>query len=126
LPLRKPIKVGPLDGHGETAEADTTCIGGKEANMHRNKRNSKKIGGMGKQIVHSLVERGGEIRSHHIANISGTTLLPLVVMHVSRTSRLMTDTAGGHMGVGKEFARHETVDHGNGEYARDKFDFQLQ
>jgi hypothetical protein len=30
----------------------------------------------------------------------------------------MTDTAGGYMGVGKEFARHEMVDHGIGEYVR--------
>jgi hypothetical protein len=31
----------------------------------------------------------------------------------------MTDTAGGYMGVGKEFVRHEMVDHSDGEYARD-------
>jgi transposase-like protein len=82
-----PIKVGPLGGHGKNVEADTTYIGGKEANKHRNKRDSKKIGGMGKQIVHSLVERDGEARSHHIANVSGKTLRPLVVMHVSRNRR---------------------------------------
>jgi hypothetical protein len=41
---------------------------------------------MGKQIVHSLVERGGEARSHHIANIS-KALRPLVVTHVSRKSK---------------------------------------
>jgi transposase-like protein len=113
-----PIKVSPLGGHGKVVEADTTYIGGKEANKHRHKRDSKKIGGMGKQIVHSLVERNGEARSHHIANISGKTLRPLVVTHVSRKSTLMTDTAGGYMGVGKEFARHEMVDHGDGEYVR--------
>ncbi len=30
----------------------------------------------------------------------------------------MTDTAGGYMGVGKEFERHAMVDHGIGEYVR--------
>jgi hypothetical protein len=30
----------------------------------------------------------------------------------------MTDTAGGYMGVGKEFVRHEMVDHSDGEYVR--------
>jgi hypothetical protein len=30
----------------------------------------------------------------------------------------MTDTVGGYMGVGKEFVRHEMVDHGDGEYVR--------
>jgi hypothetical protein len=33
-------------------------------------------GGMGKQIVHTLVEREGKARSHHVANISGKTLRP--------------------------------------------------
>jgi transposase-like protein len=113
------IKVsGPLGGEGKVVEADTTYIGGREKNKHVGKRNSKKIGGMGKQIVHTLVERDGRARSEHIANISGKTLRPILVKQVSRKSTLMTDTAGGYMGVGKEFARHEMVDHGKDEYVR--------
>jgi transposase-like protein len=111
-------KDGPLGGPGKIVEADTTYIGGKEANKHLNKRDSKKIGGMGKQIVHTLVERKGKARSNHVANISGKTLRPIVVSQVSRKSTLMTDTAGGYMGLGKEFARHEMVDHGASEYVR--------
>jgi transposase-like protein len=109
---------GPLGGSGKIVEADTTYIGGKEKNKHASKRDSKKIGGMGKQIVHTLVERDGTARSHHIANISGKTLRPILTANVSHKSTLMTDTAGGYMGVGKEFARHEMVDHGIGEYVR--------
>jgi ISXO2-like transposase domain len=109
---------GPLGGPGKIVEADTTFIGGKESNKHRSKRDSKKIGGLGKQIVHTLVERKGKARSNHIANISGKTLRPIVVEQVSRKSSLMTDTAGGYMAVGKEFERHEMVDHGAGEYVR--------
>jgi hypothetical protein len=90
-----------MGGPGKVIEADTTYVGGKEANKHRNKRNSKNIGGAGKQIVHTLVERDGSARSHHIANISGATLRPILVAQVSRKSTLMTDTAGGYMGVGK-------------------------
>ena len=33
-------------------------------------------------------------------------------------STLMTDTAGGYARLGKEFARHEMVDHGASEYVR--------
>lgn len=109
---------GPLGGEGKIVEADTTYVGGKEKNKHRNKRNSKNIGGAGKQIVHTLVERGGRARSNHIANVSGKTLRPLVMKQVDRASTLMTDTAGGYMAMGKEFARHEMVDHGIGEYVR--------
>lgn len=108
----------PLGGEGKIVEADTTYVGGKEKNKHRNKRDGKNIGGMGKQIVHTLVERGGYARSNHIANVSGKTLRPVVMKQVDRRSRLMTDTAGGYMAMGKEFAGHEMVDHGIGEYVR--------
>jgi transposase-like protein len=109
---------GALGGPGKIVEADTTYIGGKESNKHRSKRDSKKIGGMGKQIVHTLVERKGKARSHHVANVSGKTLRPILTSQVSRKSTLMTDTAGGYHRVGKEFARHEMVDHGIEEYVR--------
>jgi transposase-like protein len=109
---------GPMGGPGKIVEADTTYIGGKESNKHRSKRNSRNIGGKGKQIVHTLVERDGTARSHHVASIGGDELRPILTANVSRKSSLMTDTAGGYMGVGKEFARHEMVDHGIGEYVR--------
>jgi hypothetical protein len=111
-------KAGPMGGEGKFVEADTTYIGGKEKNKHANKRDGKKIGGTGKQIVHTLVERGGRARSHHIANVSGKTLRPILFTNVDRKSALMTDTAGGYMEAGREFARHEMVDHGAGEYVR--------
>jgi len=111
-------KAPPLGGEGKIVEADTTYIGGKEKNKHRNKRTKGNIGGKGKMIAHTLVERGGRARSDHIANVSGKTLRPVVMKQVSRKSSFMTDTAGGYMEMGKEFARHEMVDHGAGEYVR--------
>lgn len=113
-----PSEPGPLGGEGKVVEADTTFIGGKESNKKLGKRNPKNIGGMGKQIVHTLVERNGRARSHHIANITGKTLAPILFTTVHRTSTLMTDTAGGYMRLGKDFARHEMVDHGRDEYVR--------
>jgi len=111
-------KVGPLGGEGKIVEADTTFIGGKEKNKHVGKRDPKKIGGVGKQIVHTLVERNGRARSHHVANVSGKTLRPILFCNVDRKSSLMTDTAGGYMAAGREFARHEMVDHSADEYVR--------
>jgi transposase-like protein len=115
-----PLKgaISPLGGEGKIVEADTTYIGGKEKNKHRNKRTKGNIGGKGKMIAHTLVERGGRARSDHIANVAGKTLRPIVMKQVSRKSSFMTDTAGGYMEMGKEFARHEMVDHGAGEYVR--------
>jgi len=108
----------PLGGEGKIVEADAAYVGGKECNKHASKRNSKNIGGKGKQIVHTLVERNGRARSHHIANVTGKTLRPVIVKNVSRKFTLMTDTAGGYLHIGKEFARHEMVDHGRDEYVR--------
>ena len=115
-----PLKgtTGPLGGEGKVVEADTTYVGGKEKNKHRNKRTAGNIGGKGKQIVHTLVERGGHAHSNHIANVSGKTLRTVVMTQVSRKSSFMTDTAGGYMDLGKEFASHEMVNHEAGEYVR--------
>ena len=119
--LREAMTTGelpPLGGEGKYVEADTTFVGGKEKNKHASKRTPGAIGGVGKEIVHTLVERGGAARSHHIANVTGKTLRPILSKHVDRKSALMTDTAGGYHRMGKEFARHETVDHGKEEYVR--------
>jgi transposase-like protein len=109
---------GPLGGEGKIVEADTTYVGGKEKNKHVGRRNARNIGGTGKAIVHALVERKGRVRTHHIANVNGKTLGPLLRAHVSHKSALMTDAAGGYLHIGREFARHEMVDHGADEYVR--------
>ena len=113
-----PKAEGPMGGPGETVEADTSFIGGKEANKHASKRNKNAKAGMGKQMVHTLVERGGEARSHHIRNVDGASLKRIVFRNVDRKSTLATDMAGGYEKLGKSFAKHLTVDHNAGEYAR--------
>ena len=45
-------------------------------------------------------------------------LRPLIVENVSRKSALMTDEGGQYFHVGKEFARHEAVNHSADEYVR--------
>jgi transposase-like protein len=119
--IREAMKDGglePLGGAGMVLEADTTFIGGKEPNKHANKRVPGNIGGKGKAIVHAIVERGGRVRAHHIPRINGATLRPVLEAHANKASALMTDTAGGYLHIGREFARHEMVDHGKGEYVR--------
>lgn len=119
--IREAMKDGglePLGGAGKTIEADTTYVGGKERNKHVGKRNAANIGGMGKTIVHAIVERDGRVRAHVIPRVNGVTLRAVLDQHADRASALMTDTAGGYLHVGREFASHEMVDHGKDEYVR--------
>ncbi|MEQ1931655.1 MAG: IS1595 family transposase [Parvularculaceae bacterium] len=111
-------KADPLGGKGKIVEADETAIGGKERNKHRHKRNKKNIGMHGKQIAFSLVERGGKVRSFHVANVTGETLRPIIVTQIDRASKFMTDEASQYRPVGKEFAYHGKVNHGIEEYVR--------
>jgi|SRR5579871_2045402 len=113
-----PAGLGPMGGEGKIVEADATYWGAKEKNKHVGKRNRKNIGGAGKQIVHTLVERGGQARSHHVQSVSGRTLYPILSGHIDRKTTLMTDEHGGYFRPGKWFAKHETVDHGRDEYVR--------
>jgi transposase-like protein len=108
---------GPLGGKGKIVEADETYIGGKERNKHVGKRGGTG-GGIGKEAIVSLTERSGESRSFRVATVTGKTLRPLMDAHVSRKSSLMTDQGGQYYHLGREFDRHETVNHAVDEYVR--------
>jgi transposase-like protein len=122
--LREAMKpVGPtaIGGEGKVVEADETYVGGKEKNKHRNKRNAKMDVFGGKQAVFSLVERGGEVRSFHVANVTAKTLRPILFKTVHRSSHLMTDGAQFYIRAGEDYAAHSIVDHSKGEYVREGF-----
>src|SRR5690606_33950810 len=71
-----------------------------------------------KQPVVSLVQRGGRVRSFHVANVTGETLRSVLVTNVDRGSWHMTDEHSGYIGVGREFTGHGVVAHSKGEYGR--------
>ncbi len=78
-------KPGPLGGENKVVEADETYVGGKAKN-----RAYGKVPPQEGRVV-SLVERGGEVRSFHVANVTAKTLRPIIVKIASRKSTLMTD-----------------------------------
>ena len=106
-----------MGGEGKFVEADETYIGGKEKYKHRSRRTSA-VGGMGKEIVFALVERKGQVRSQHLPAVTGETLRPILKAQIDENSFLTTDDAGQYRHVGEDFPKHETVNHGIGEYVR--------
>jgi transposase-like protein len=65
----------------------------------------------------TLVERGGSARSFHVDSARAKDLAPIIKANVDRQTRVMTDEGNHYTKVGKSFAKHDSVDHGRGEYA---------
>ncbi len=107
-----------LGGESKTVEIDETFVGGLEKNKHRNKRQHLGTGGAGKEAVFSLVERGGRVRSHHVPAVTAKNLRPIVEAQIHGATYVMTDEGGASKKVGREFARHGSVNHSAGEYVR--------
>ena len=87
-------------------------LGGKAKNAHVGKPEPTK------HAVAALVERDGEVRARHVADVTAATLRKTLVTQADRKSCLMTDEAKAYKGVGKEFGGHLSVNHSADEYVR--------
>jgi transposase-like protein len=100
----------PIGGPGKVIESDETFIGGKKKNVHKGRPTPKK------HAVHALVERGGEVRAKHVADVTAKTLREVIAKHADPKSALHTDDALANLSLGKDFAEHRTVVHTDGQY----------
>jgi len=103
---------GKLGGGGAPVEVDETYWG----NVGKQKPGAR--GYEHKMKVLTLVERGGEKRSYHLATVNHKTLGPIMKGQIAEKARLMTDDARVYKKIGKAFDSHESVNHTAGEYAR--------
>jgi hypothetical protein len=101
-----------LAARARRSKSDETFVGGKKKNVHRGKPEPKK------HAVHALVERGGQVRATHVADVSAKTLKKALVRSADRKSKLRTDDSLANLSIGKGFADHQTVAHTLGEYVR--------
>jgi transposase-like protein len=125
--IREAMRTGslaPMGGEGSIVEVDETFIGTAEGERQKRYRLTKQgwknvnVGGHHKQKVLSLVQRGGEVRSFRVDNVTSATIKPIVDANLDKESRLMTDEAKYYKKLGREFASHERVDHSREEWAR--------
>lgn len=106
-----------IGGPGTTVEADETYWGNRP--RHRLPRHLRAGGPHHQEKIFSLVERGGQVRSTHVARVTSATLKPLIRKQVADDTAFVTDDAGVYRRVFKhrDFS-HETVGHRIGEYVR--------
>jgi transposase-like protein len=105
------VGMGPMGGNGKTVEVDETFFG-------RVKGEPKRRGTGHKHVVLSLIERDGSARSFHVEGTRVADIAPVIRANLSRESTMMTDEGTYYREVGREFARHEMVNHKQEEWAR--------
>jgi transposase-like protein len=106
--------LAPMGGVGKIVEADET-LSGKLEGAPRISRGQQ---WNWRNIVFTLVERGGPARSFHVSSTTIANLLPIIRTNIRRESDLMTDSTFWYKSIGKEFASHGIVQHNINEYVR--------
>lgn len=111
--LREAMRAGdlspPMGGVGAVVEIDETFQGRKEgAEVKR---------GYGhKNVILSLVERGGEVRSFHVESTRRQDIIPIVKANIDRETHVMSDESNTYTKLGRHFAKHSSVDHSREEW----------
>lgn len=109
---------GKLGGEYEVVEADETLMGPREYEFKNEKGWVGKKGSGGKVKILTLVQRGGGARSIHAQHMTTDKIAEFVLSNANTLSRLHTDEAHNLKAVGRQFLKHETVNHSKDEYAR--------
>jgi transposase-like protein len=122
--IREAMRVGglmpPMGGEGSVVEVDETIYGRAATHPKGRRFPSRKIvNSAHKNVILSLVERGGQVRSYHVSGSTVAEVIPIVTENVAKETAVMTDSAQMYkFRLRDAFASHDRVDHTKGEYAR--------
>jgi hypothetical protein len=111
-----------LGGGGKIVEADETYFGKAEtprvSPQRKGRPYTKRGHAWNNRPILSLVERGGRVRSFHVASADKDNVTKIVRENIDRESRLHTDESRLYGNAASMFASHETVQHTAKEYVR--------
>ncbi len=125
--IREAMRQGglaPMGGGGGIVEVDETYHGKVETPRPRSRgripkpTKGGKSGPADKRAIVSLVERGGSVRSFHVAVADKASVHAIIVANVAKEARVFTDESRLYGNVVADFSEHSTVKHSAGEYAR--------
>ena len=124
--IREAMRAGglvPMGGEGKIVEADETYYGRVDKANIRTKATSgrpfiKSGKAANKRPIVALVERGGSVRTFHVAVADKAAINKIIGENIARETRLHTDESRLYNDAHTMFATHETVRHSSGEYVR--------
>jgi hypothetical protein len=128
--IRHAMEEKPTSKMAGTIEADECFVGGKI----RSGSQSVKPGERPKDYasptsnkapVVAVVQRDGLVRSVHMEKVTAKNLKAFIMENVVSHAILNTDDSGLYETVGKNFAKHDVVNHSKDEYARVEPDGRL-
>ena len=103
---------GTLGGEGKHVEIDETYFGGKQ------KRSEMKAKGSNKTVIFGMAERDGMLRVGPVPNAQRYTLQKAARHNLKPGTTVTTDEWGGYTDLHLLGVKHDTVQHGSGEYVR--------
>jgi len=123
--LREAMRTGglePLGGRGKVVEADETYFGRAEELHVSPQRKGRPYTKRGKifnnRPILALIERGGSVRSFHVAVADQNTVCSIVRENVERETHIHTDESKLYNRNMMDVRRHKRVKHTAGEYVR--------
>lgn len=125
--IRECMRTGglaPMGGSGKIVEADETYHGPVAKPGVRSRGRIPKptkrgrSGPADKRAIVALVERGGRVRTFHVAHADKVTVNKIITENIARETRLHTDESRLYGDAAAIFATHETVHHTSKRCAR--------
>ena len=111
--LAMDVQIGKLGGGGGIVEGDEAYIGRSPS-----ARKGRYPGKRKQNTIFALVERDGKVKSTVVTQRNFASIKRAFRTHLDASANLMTDEHKKFRKIGKQYASHQTVNHGRKEYSR--------